>query len=96
MSMSRLRDIRARMGWPQDRFATLLGVAQSTLAGYETGKDAPRPVLHLLDILERDITSGVDVTAEGYRIGFPAEAGEGLTGFDDTSAPDAPPGGIAP
>jgi predicted XRE-type DNA-binding protein len=94
--MSRTRLLLETLAFSQPRFGGLLGVAQSHVSRLANGAAESPQTARLLDILERDIASGVDVTAEGYRIGFPAEAGEGLTGSADMPAPDAPPGGEGP
>lgn len=48
----RLVRLRRGKGWSQARMAEFLGVAQSTVGGYERGLPPLGPVMRLLDILE--------------------------------------------
>jgi DNA-binding XRE family transcriptional regulator len=48
----RLVRLRRCKGWSQARMAEFLGVAQSTVGGYERGLPPLGPVIRLLDILE--------------------------------------------
>lgn len=41
MFRNRLKEARKRKGWTQEQLAALLGVAKSTLAGYESGNSEP-------------------------------------------------------
>ncbi len=74
MSLSRCERLRLALRVSQPQFAVLLGVSQQTVSRMENGQAEAGPVSILLDIIERDIAAGLDVTAPGYRIGFGASA----------------------
>ncbi len=92
MVLSRCERLRLALRVSQPQFATLLGVSQQTVSRMENGQSEAGPVSILLDIIERDIAAGIDVTASGYRIGFGGgteKAGEDFR-CGETLTPPAP------
>jgi transcriptional regulator with XRE-family HTH domain len=78
---SRCARIRALFRETQPQFALRLRTSQQTISRIETGGPESGPLSLVLDLIEADIAAGIDVTAEGYRIGFPADAEKAGQGF---------------
>ncbi len=68
--MSRTKRLLDDNSMPQPRLAGLLGISQAHVSRLANGAKESEQTRRLLDILERDIAAGIDVTASGYRIGF--------------------------
>lgn len=72
--MSRTKRLLGEKSMPQPWLAGLLGISQAHVCRLARGAKESEQTGRLLDILERDIAAGVDVTLDGYRIGFPVDA----------------------
>ena len=57
--VTRIASLRRRLGWPQQKMATYLGVSQPTVVRLERGRPEPGPVAKLLDLLAADVDAGV-------------------------------------
>ena len=62
------REIRRRLGLNQEQFWTQIGVTQSGGSRYESGRNMPRPVQHLLRLVHVEQIDIQKIRKEDYEV----------------------------
>jgi transcriptional regulator with XRE-family HTH domain len=62
------RDIRRKLGFNQQQFWSKLGVTQSGGSRYESGRNMPRPVQHLLRLVHVEQIDIAKIKREDFEV----------------------------
>jgi transcriptional regulator with XRE-family HTH domain len=84
---TRCARLRSAFGESQPQFAQRLRVSQQTISRMEKGQDEYGPVSLIFDLIEADLASGLDVTADGYVIGASRTPENRSSGFTTAEGP---------
>lgn len=63
-----VRDVRRKLGMNQQQFWSKLGVTQSGGSRYESGRNIPRPVQHLLRLVHVEQIDISKIRKEDYEV----------------------------